>query len=291
MSGPVMMFHLILDRFAGAGQARIPEPALVMEDPAKVEAFMRAGREDGILAFTYVYNALQSLPVIRPGDTVLDLACGPANQLGVMARLHPEATFVGVDASPEMLGHGEAALERLGLGNVRLQEEDICHLKGVADASVDVVTSTLAFHHLNDVPALESCFSEIRRVLKPDGGVLLVDFGRLKRRQTQEFFATDRSDLQPELFTEDYRHSLRAAFSEEELRQASRVLGPTVQFYRTWMAPFMVMMRSTPRCTPDRSAEMRARELVQSLQPEQRRDLRDYALFFKFGGLPIPQAA
>ncbi|MDO6385505.1 MULTISPECIES: class I SAM-dependent methyltransferase [unclassified Uliginosibacterium] len=290
MSGLVMMFHLVLDRLARHEQVRVPEPALVMEDPAKVEAFMRAGREDGILAFTYVYNALQTLSLIRPGDTVLDLACGPANQLGVMASLHPQAQFIGLDASAAMLEHGQATLARQQLDNMRLRQGDICKLEGFADASIDVVTSTLSLHHLPDLAALEACFRELRRVLKPGGGVLLIDFGRLRRPQTQEFFATDRADLQPELFTEDYRHSLRAAFSEPELRQLAPVLGSDVSLHRTWMAPFMLALRSPPRWLPDAPAEARARQLISRLQPAQRRDLLDYARFFHFGGMAMPMA-
>lgn len=288
MSGLTMFAHLVLDRLTPGDIERIPEPALVMEDPGQVDAFMRAGREDGILAFTYFHNALHSLPLICPGDTVLDLACGPANQLVQIARLNPQACFIGIDASSEMLDHARATLDRCQTRNIKLQAGDICCLKDFADASVDAVISTLSLHHLPDEASLRACFREIRRVLKPGGGVLLIDFGRLRRQQTQEFFATDRTDLQLPVFTQDYRNSLRAAFSQKEFRSAASELGPEVLIQRTWIAPFMIALKSPPRRTPDASDQQRASRLFATLQPEQQRDFRDFARFAHFGGMELP---
>lgn len=288
MSGLAMFAHLLLDRLSRAEQPRVPEPDLVMEDPEQVEAFMRAGREDGILAFTYVYNALHTLPLIRPGDTVLDLACGPANQLVQIARLHPQARFIGLDASSKMLDHAQATLARCHIDNVTLQQGDICRLGAFADASLEAVVSTLSLHHLPDLASLEACFREIRRVLKPGGGLFLVDFGRFRRRQTQEFFATDRAELQPVLFTEDYRNSLRAAFSVDEFCRAAQSLGAGFEVQRTWLAPFMLALSSRPRWRPDRLALARAEHLIGLLLPAQRKDLQDFARLFHFGGLPLP---
>jgi SAM-dependent methyltransferase len=43
-------------------------------------------------------------PELRPGDTVLDLACGD----GGLGDFLPEQRYVGVDASPEMIAAGRA---------------------------------------------------------------------------------------------------------------------------------------------------------------------------------------
>jgi len=288
MSGLTMFAHLVLDRLKLGELERIPEPTLIMENPLQVDAFMRAGREDGILAFTYFHHALHTPSIICSGDTVLDLACGPANQLVQIARLNPQARFIGIDASSEMLGHARATLDRCQTDNISLQPGDICALNGFADASVDVVISTLSLHHLPDVASLHACFREIRRVLKPGGGLLLIDFGRLRRRQTQEFFATDRTDQQLPIFTEDYRNSLRAAFSPEEIRLAARVLGSNIKIQRTWIAPFMIAVKSPARRTPDAADRLRARQLFATLLPDQQRDFRDFSLLARLGGMVSP---
>jgi ubiquinone/menaquinone biosynthesis C-methylase UbiE len=50
------------------------------------------------------------------------------------------------------------------------------------DARFDVVMSTLMFHHLPR-PTRQQCAIEIRRVLKPDGRVLVVDFGTAQSKR------------------------------------------------------------------------------------------------------------
>jgi len=49
------------------------------------------------------------------------------------------------------------------------------------DAQFDVVLSTLMLHHLPR-PARQLCAREIRRVLKPAGRVLIVDFARAQEK-------------------------------------------------------------------------------------------------------------
>ena len=51
------------------------------DDPAQVAAFARAGREDGVIGQIYLLHSAQLCELIRPGDAVVDLACGPATQL------------------------------------------------------------------------------------------------------------------------------------------------------------------------------------------------------------------
>ena len=83
--------------------ARVPEPDLVMDDPAKVEAYNKAGQVDGVMAPVYLFHGANACEVIQPGDLVLDLACGPANQLGMIARLNPQTRVIGVDLSEQAL--------------------------------------------------------------------------------------------------------------------------------------------------------------------------------------------
>jgi hypothetical protein len=59
-------------------QPRVPEPDLVMDDPENVDAYARAGTVDRVMAPVYLHNAAHVCDVIRPGEVVLDLGCGPA---------------------------------------------------------------------------------------------------------------------------------------------------------------------------------------------------------------------
>lgn len=282
-----LLFNLVLDLASRQRQTRIPEPELVMTDPAATHDFMLAGREDGILAFTYLYHAIQASAVIPAGGRVLDLGCGPANQLSVIARLNPDAHFTGLDASTEMLGLAEETVQRCRLDNMSLREGDMTDLAGIKDASIDTVVYTITLHHLPDTAALARCLGEVRRVLKPGGGLYLVDFGRLKREATQAFFAYERRSEQPPLFTEGYYNSLRAAFSVTELRTAATVFGDAARLHQTFLVPFLVAIRSRHPHRVRRTSQALARTVYDELTATQQRDFRDMVRFFAHGGFPL----
>jgi|GEM_PF-257538 len=265
---------------------RTPEPDLVMDDPDQVAAYVRAGREDGVMAPVYLFHCAQICEVIRPGDTVLDLACGPATQLAMVARLNPEVRFIGADLSVEMLDRAAAYIKEQGLDNVELKKSDISSLSWVEARSVDAVFSTMALHHLPDGDALDRTFAEVARILKPGGGVYLVDFGRLKREDSIDYFAHQYADRQPELFTTDYLNSLKAAFSLADFRRVWEAhLRNAARLHSTFMMPYMVAVKSHPRREKQESVATALSELRAQLPPHHRTDLKDLMAFFRLGGL------
>jgi ubiquinone/menaquinone biosynthesis C-methylase UbiE len=180
MSAPSMLFHFILERFSRFELARVPEPNLLMDGPEQISVFIESGREEGNQPFTYFFHALQATSVVRP-------ACGPANQLVQIARLNPNAHFVGLDASANMLDRARATLARCGVGNVSLIPGDMTRLTDIDDAAFDCVMCTMSLRHLPDLTALGSTMREVRRALNTGGGLYLADFGRLKRPRAQHF--------------------------------------------------------------------------------------------------------
>lgn len=118
---------------------------------------------------------LLGLAHLRPGEVVLDVGCGTGT-LAIAARRHVGASgsVHGVDASPEMIARATKKATKAG--------EEITFRTGVVealpypDAHVDVVLSSMMLHHLPR-KARQQCVHEIRRVLKPGGRVLAVDFG------------------------------------------------------------------------------------------------------------------
>ncbi len=227
---------------------RRPEPDLVMDDPQKVAAYTRAGREDGVMAPVYLFHCAQVCEIVRSGDTVLDLGCGPATQLAMVARLNPETKFVGIDLSDEMLDRARVHVAEQGLRNVTFRRSDVADLGFLSDGSVNAVFSTVALHHLPDVNHLERTFAEVARVLETGGGLYLVDFGHLKAEKSIQTFAYQYSDRQPELFTLDYLYSLRAAFERSDFdRAAARYLAGRARLYSTFIMPYMVAVKSPAR--------------------------------------------
>lgn len=110
---------------------------------------------------------------LQPGQRVLDVASGTGHlAIELAAHVSPGGEVNGVDASPEMVHHASANGARRGVP-VTFQYARAQELP-FADDTLDVVTSTLAFHH---VAAQErpQAVREMRRVLRPGGTILIAD--------------------------------------------------------------------------------------------------------------------
>lgn len=264
---------------------REPEPDLVMDDQAQVAAYAMAGRIDGVMAASYLFQTARISQTIAGCRSVLDLGCGPATQLAQIAQLNPGIQFRGVDLSPTMLHDAQQHVEHLGLRNVSFEKDDICRLESVADQSMDAVISTLALHHLPTHQLLDACFGQIRRVLKPGGALYLTDFGRLKSLKSVLFFAYMNAAHQPHIFSLDYERSLRAAFLKEDFEEvAAKHLPPGVRVESTFKVPFLVIVKTADKPLPD-PVRQQILAIKASLKPRYRRDLNDMRIFFALGGL------
>lgn len=280
------VFGVMLAEFtARTPRKRMAEPCLVMDDPAQVQAYLDAGSDRGALAPLYLFNTALATRLIRPGDVAVDLACGPANQLAQLAGVNPDARFIGVDLSAEMLRKAADVAARHQLANVEFYRADIARLEGFADQSVDVVVSTLSLHHLPDPPTLAAVFREVGRILKPDGRVYISDLGCLRSERAIAEFAGQYAEQQPEVFNLDYLNSLRAAFSVADFRQAIRPLAHRVRLYSTLLVPYMLVVKSQPTAALDDIKRERIRNIEAAMSAQQRSDLRMLRLFFRMSGL------
>ncbi len=110
----------------------------------------------------------------RPGERVLELACGPGG-LGLAAaqRVAPGGEVVVSDVASEMTAIAAARAEALGLDNVTARDLDLEEIDE-PDASYDVVLCREGFMFAAD-PARAA--SELHRVLRPDGRFALAVWG------------------------------------------------------------------------------------------------------------------
>ena len=286
MSTAGIVGTLIRELTTGESSSRIPEPELVMDDPDKVSAFVRAGREAAIVAPTYLFHCAHICEVICPGETVIDLACGPATQLAMVAQMNPNSQFIGIDLSEGMLKEAKDHIKELGLKNVDLKIGDITDLRQFHGKSIGAVFSTLSLHHLPTVHDLESTFSEVARIVKPDGGIYLSDFGHLNSEKSMQHFAYQHRERQPELFTIDYLNSLRAAFHLADFQRLSaKYLAGRARLYSTFLIPLMVTIKSPKRGQVELALTQKLAELRRALPIPQQRDLKDLISLFKLGGL------
>lgn len=110
---------------------------------------------------------------LQPGEAVLDIGCGTGTLTLVAKRRVESGRVAGVDAAPDMVETARRKAERAGLA-IDFQVGLMQSLP-FPDRSFDVVLSSLMLHH---VPAeiRPQGFTELRRVLKPGGRLVAVDF-------------------------------------------------------------------------------------------------------------------
>ena len=154
------------------------------ETPSRMQAFKMFDR----IAHRYdLLNRLLSMGTdvrwrkkmnrrIPPGAglRVLDLATGTADVLIAMERACPQVVSgVGLDMSGGMLKYGREKLVRLGLdGKFRLVRGDATCI-GLGTGSFDAVTISFGIRNVLDV---SQGLVEMRRILKPGGRALILEF-------------------------------------------------------------------------------------------------------------------
>ena len=121
------------------------------------------------------YARITALAGARPGDRVLDIGCGG----GYLARLlaaavGPDGRVTGIDPSDTAVSYAR----RRAAANCSFRV-GVAQDLDLPDRSFDVVTSTLAAHHIPEADRA-AAFGEMLRVLRPGGS----------RRHTPDAFAS-----------------------------------------------------------------------------------------------------
>ena len=124
---------------------------------------------------------------------VLDLGCGTGRASIAMQRRWPKAQIVSLDLALPMLQQARAAskrslAQRLTHPFARVPQHGCADARALplADASVDVLFSNLCLQWVED---LDAVFAGFRRVLKPDGLLLVSTFGPETLWELRDAFA------------------------------------------------------------------------------------------------------
>lgn len=113
-----------------------------------------------------------SFSEVRPGDVVLDLGSGAGIDVVLAAgKVGPAGRVIGVDMTDEMIAAANQVIRQAGLTNAEIRKGLIEKLP-VESATVDWVISNCV---INLSPEKSRVFSEMARVLKPGGRVLISD--------------------------------------------------------------------------------------------------------------------
>ncbi len=136
-----------------------------------------------------------------PPERVLDLGAGTGRASRAMQKRWPKAQVISLDLALPMLRQARDAARRAGgwlpplltaewLSNpfARAPQQVCADARALplADASVDVLFSNLCLQWVDD---LDAVFAEFRRVLRPDGLMLVSTFGPETLWELREAFA------------------------------------------------------------------------------------------------------
>ena len=162
------------DTMLSSDLARLEEVRRQREEQASAYFSENAARWSELRSLhvdeTNVEQAMAAMLGGQKIDTLVDLGTGTGRVLelfaGQAAKLH------GIDGSRDMLSIARSQLEKKQLRHAELRLADIYALP-LADAMADVVTVHQVLHFL-DEPL--KALLEARRIMKPDGRLLIADF-------------------------------------------------------------------------------------------------------------------
>lgn len=163
-----------------------------------------------------------SLGEVKEGENVLDLGCGAGVDLLISAlKVGEKGRAIGVDITPKMVEKSRYHAQLAGFHNVEVLESSFDDMD-INDESVDVVISNGA---INLTACKESVFSEIYRVLKPEGRLMFADMIDISEIEEDDC-VTDESSC-CSLKEEDWANCVAGTLRKEELITMLRQAGFT----------------------------------------------------------------
>ncbi len=103
----------------------------------------------------------------KPIHSILDVGTGSGQFIEILLKAFPHyKNIIGIDPGQDCL---QKAQEKYPIGNIKFQQMGAENIQ-FPDQSFDVVTMSKALHHL---PHIEASFKEFKRVLKPQGWLVI----------------------------------------------------------------------------------------------------------------------
>ena len=164
-------------------------------------------------------NRLVAHAAIKPGASVLDIACGSGSSLVPAAeRAGPDGHVYAIDLSERMVEIATAECDKRSLDNVTVMQMNACNLSW-HDAMFDRVICGFALFFVVD---LHATLVEIARVLKPGGSITAATFSNFAypwsgyERVLAKHGLTNRAETINSLVIEPLEHKkeLKASFSQ-----------------------------------------------------------------------------
>lgn len=122
---------------------------------------------------------------VPAGGRVLDVGTGTGDLALEIARLHPDASVVGLDYTGPMIARAPAKARREGLGERITWARADGQVLPFPDASFDAVTSAFVLRNFAD---LAQAYAEMARVVRPGGRVVSLEISPESHPLWRPFF-------------------------------------------------------------------------------------------------------
>ena len=168
-----MMSDSDLGAVAGKSAVQPPSSAAAVDDPNAIYALGSSSGESARLQRQAEELAPDSAVLLdrvglRPGDSAIDLGCGPRGVIDLLAeRVAPGGRVVGLDADPVHVAMASEFVASRGLRDVEVVCGDARHT-GLESGSFDLVHARTL---LITVPQPTEVLGEMVRVVRPGGWV------------------------------------------------------------------------------------------------------------------------
>ena len=230
-------------------------------------------------------------PLIRPGDRVLELGCGRGGAMMALAKLHPEARFVGLDGDEGCVDAARAAARTGGVTNVRWLVTELNDLDRFADDAFDVIVSSFALHQLSATRDLRRCMVHLRRILSRGGRIGVADFVRPRSSWSMQALAR----VAPATLAGAGADLLRAAFTAEQLHHVAEATGlmdrAHARHHVARPVPLIQVIQSPPTGDPTPEFAHSLARLTDRLSEPARQELDTLARLLLRGGVDTALAA
>ena len=190
---------------------RVLEPEL-MSDKQQAIAYANANFEEPHNHFLELLKYSIEKKSTFSGD-VIDLGTGAADIAIRLANSYPSFNIDAIDGSIAMLEEAKKAINRANLrSRIKLIHASIQKI-GAMEKEYAIVMSNSLLHHLHDPMVLWKLIKKV----KGTPIIIIMDLMRPKNTKEVDELVYKYARSEPEILQRDFRNSLRAAFTPEEI--------------------------------------------------------------------------
>lgn len=173
-----------------------PEDAAAARNRAVFSAAADHFDDQALSFFARISRDAVDRLALRPGQRVLDVACGSGHAtIPAALAVGPTGSVTGIDLAEPLLALARAKAATLGLERLVLTTGDFRSLP-YADGTFDVVLCVFGIFF---VPDMEAATAELWRLVAPGGRLALTTWGPdLFAPMAETFWAAVRAELPPE---------------------------------------------------------------------------------------------